>query len=97
MENFDMIITFLSSSVTGVVTFLLGLKKGKAETEGMLLENLEKSISIYQVIINDMREEIKALNTKIDELEKKVESLLFENTELKEMMKKHDASTNTKK
>ena len=95
MENLDMLVTFLASSVTGIVTFIFGIRKGKAETEGMLLENLEKSISIYQVIINDMREEIKTLNGKIDDLEKKVESLLLENNELKEMMKKHDANSNS--
>ena len=84
------------TSITGFVTFLLGVKKGKAETESVLLLNLEKSIGIYQTIINDMKGEIKQLNEKIDELEKKVETLLEENHELKRLMKDHDAVTRTK-
>jgi len=81
------------TSITGVLTFLLGLRKGKAETEGVLLQNLEKSIQIYQVIVDDMKEQIKDLNGKIDELENKLEHLLKENAELKTIMNKHDAFT----
>lgn len=83
------------TSVTSFLTFLLGMRRGKAETEGVVLLNLEKSIQIYQLIIEDMKGEIHTLNTKIDELEKKVETLLEENAELKRLMKEHDASTNT--
>lgn len=84
------------TSITGVLTFLLGLRKGKAETEGVLLLNLEKSIQIYQVIVDDMKEQIKDLNGKIDELENKLEHLLKENAELKVLMNKHDAFAHSK-
>jgi len=94
MEPF---ISLLMTSITGFVTFLLGIRKGRAETESVLLLNLEKSINIYQTIIDDMKVEIKSLNEKIDDLEKKVGTLLEENHELKKLMKEHDASTNTKK
>jgi peptidoglycan hydrolase CwlO-like protein len=94
MEPF---ISLLMTSITGFVTFLLGIRKGRAETESVLLLNLEKSINIYQTIIDDMKEEIRSLNEKIDDLEKKVGTLLEENHELKKLMKEHDASTNTKK
>lgn len=84
------------TSVTGVLTFILGHRRGKAETEGVLLQNLEKSIDIYQTIIEDMKEEVQQLRTKIEKLEHKVEDLLKENHELKRLMREHDASTNTK-
>lgn len=90
-------ITAIMTGVMGFITFLLGVRKGKAETEGVLLLNLEKSINIYQIIIEDMRGEIQALNGKIDVLEKKVETLLYENLELKTLMKDHDAHTSAQK
>lgn len=85
------------TSITGFLTFLLGLRKGKAETESVLLQNLEKSIQIYQVIVDDMNEQIQGLNAKIDLLETKLEHLLKENAELKVLMKQHDAYTHSKK
>jgi len=84
------------TSITGFLTFLLGLRKGKAETEGVLLQNLEKSIQIYQVIVDDMKEQIKDLNGKIDDLENKLEHLVQENAELKRLMKEHDAFAHSK-
>ena len=91
------IIQFLLTGLTGFITFLLGIKRGKAETEGVLLQNLEKSVAIYQTIIEDMKQEIHFLNEKIDVLEKKVEQLLQENHELKKIMRQKDAVTHSKK
>lgn len=93
----DTYVQVIITSITGGLTFLLGLRRGKADTENVLLQNLEKSIGIYQLIIEDMKEEIKSLNVKIDTLEGKVEQLLQENNELKTLMREHDALTNSKK
>jgi len=62
-------------AITGAITFVLGLKRGKAETESVVLQNLEKSITIYRTIIEDLREEIMNLNDKVDELQHKLDDM----------------------
>lgn len=62
-------------AITGLITFFVGLRKGKAETESVVLQNLEKSISIYQTIIEDLREEIINLNLKVQQLQDKLDSM----------------------
>jgi peptidoglycan hydrolase CwlO-like protein len=81
-------ITIISSSVVGFLTFLLGQQKGKKEVESLHLQNLEKSINIYKVIIDDMKEELADLRKEIEQLEKKVQELLEENTKLKTLLTK---------
>lgn len=88
MEFTEMFITFIISTITGISTFWFGVKRGKVEVEANTLQNIERSVHIYQVIIDDMRGEITNLNKKIDELESKVDELLKENAELKMMLNK---------
>lgn len=82
MTIFDVIIP----GVTGFLTFLLGQQRGKKEVESITLSNLEKAITIYQHIIDDMRDEIGNLNRKVDELQDKVDVLMEENHQLKKML-----------
>lgn len=82
----DIVFTFLTSTITGLITYFLGKKKANAEIENTLLSNLEKSVSIYQIIIDDLREQVVDMNKKINELETKVDELLKENSELKRML-----------
>lgn len=82
--------TVVVSSITGFITYFLGRRKERKELDNLTLLNLEKSVSIYQIIIDDLKKEVQQLNDKIDKLEAKVEELLKENTELKALMKKHD-------
>lgn len=86
MDFTETFLTFIISSITGVITFIIGQKKAKAEIETTMLANIEKSVGIYQTIINDMKEEIVYLNKKITDLEVKVDELLLENSELKKML-----------
>ena len=90
----DILLTFLTSTLTGLITYFFGRKKAKADIENSILNNLEKSIGIYQVIIDDMRGQIKELNGKICELEAKVDELLVENQNLKYMLKEKDEKLN---
>jgi FtsZ-binding cell division protein ZapB len=76
-------ITIIVSSITGVITFFVGHRKAKKETEGLQLDNISKSISIYQVIIDDLKEQVKLLLDKVDDLEGKIDALKEENNELK--------------
>jgi peptidoglycan hydrolase CwlO-like protein len=84
----ETIITVLVSSLTGIVTFFLGVSKTKKELEDMSLNNIKKSIDIYNRIIDDMRKQIDELTEEITQLRERVEELHTENQELKEMLKK---------
>lgn len=83
----DNIFTIVVSSITGIVTFFLGVSKQKREADSIGLNNVEKQLGIYTIIINDLKGQIEELLSKVDELENKVEELRQENHELKEMLK----------
>ena len=90
MEN---IISLLITTITGVITYFLGHNRAKKETESVILINLEKSISIYQVIINDLKLQMVDMNKKINELETKVDELLAENNKLSDLLKENNANS----
>jgi len=79
----DTILLFLSNALTGIAAWFVGKRKTNAETDNLVLSNLEKSMSIYQDLIKNLKEEIHQLNQKITELELKVDMLMKENRELK--------------
>jgi phage shock protein A len=79
----DTILLFLSNALTGIAAWFVGKRKTNAETDNLVLSNLEKSMSIYQDLIKNLKEEIHQLNQKITELETKVDMLMKENRELK--------------
>lgn len=87
--------TILVSSVTGIFTYLVGRNRKQKEVDSITLQNLEKSVDIYNRIIGDLSEQIVKLNTKISDLEEKVDNLLAENLELKKLMKLHDSKVRT--
>ena len=84
----DNIFTILISSITGIVTFFLGASKQKREADSIGLNNVEKQLGIYTIIIGDLKTQIEELLEKVDGLENKVEELRQENHELKEMLRK---------
>ena len=69
--------------LTGIAGWFVGRRKVSAETDNQVLRNLELSIGLYKNIIDDLKEEIHSLNLKIQDLEKKVETLYEENKKLK--------------
>ena len=86
MEN--TITTIIISTITGVSTYLFGFRKAKKEVDNMALTNLEKSISIYQILINDMKSQITELLSKVETLEEQIETLQEQNKSLREMLEK---------
>ncbi len=76
-------ILILSNALTGVAGWFVGRKRQQAETDNQVLRNLELSIALYKQIIDDLKDEIKQLNIKIQELEAKVDELHKENKTLK--------------
>jgi peptidoglycan hydrolase CwlO-like protein len=77
------ILLVISNALTAIASFFVGKRRSDAETDNAVLRNLELSIGLYKNIIDDLKEEIHSLNLKIQDLEKKVESLYEENKKLK--------------
>lgn len=83
----DTLITILASSITGVVTFIVGVLRTRKELEGMAINNVEKSMIVYASLIENLKIQIEELLVKVDELEDKVDRLTKENSELKDMLR----------
>jgi peptidoglycan hydrolase CwlO-like protein len=77
------LLLIISNALTGAAAWFVGKKKQQAETDNSILDNLAKSIGVYQTIIEDLKKEIHELNSKITDLESKVDMLMKENRELK--------------
>ena len=77
------IILIISNALTGIAAFLVGKRRTDADTDNQVLRNLELSVNLYKNIIDDLRQEIHELNIKIDDLEKRVDALMYENRKLK--------------
>jgi peptidoglycan hydrolase CwlO-like protein len=73
----------VSIIITGILGYILGWKKNKAEVEGTQLDNLEKSIRIYQVLVTDLSSKVEELTAHVARLESQIDSLMKENKRLK--------------
>ena len=79
----ETIILLISNALTGIAAWFAGKRKTNAETDSVVLKNLELSVNLYAQIIQSLKEEIESLNVKIQQLEKKVDELHAENKKLK--------------
>ena len=77
------VLLLISNSLTAVAAWFVGRRKVNAETDNSVLRNLEISVNLYKTIIDDLKEEIHALNLKIQDLERKIDELHVENKILK--------------
>ena len=71
------------SIITAGIGYIVGFKKNQADIEGSQLDNLEKSIRIYQVVIDDLSKKIEELTLHVVRLEATIDSLKQENKRLK--------------
>ena len=71
------------SVVTSLIGYFVGYRKSKNEIEGGRLENLEKSLTIYQLMIDDLSKKVEELSTHIVRLEATIDALRKENNKLK--------------
>jgi predicted RNase H-like nuclease (RuvC/YqgF family) len=78
-----MIEQIILTVVTTLIGYFVGYRKSQNEVEGGRLENLEKSIRIYQVVIDDLSKKVEELTTHIVRLELTIDSLKQENQKLK--------------
>ena len=85
------VLTIISTTVAAVTSWFVGVRKTRKELESMSLTNIEKSIEIYSVIIDNLKDEVKEMMIKIDEFEDKIDKLTKENAELHQMLVKEKA------
>jgi len=78
-----MIEQIILTIVTTLIGYFVGYKKSQNEVEGGRLENLEKSIRIYQVVIDDLSKKVEELTGHIVRLEETIDNLRQENKKLK--------------
>ena len=69
--------------VTTLIGYFVGYRKSKNEIEGGRLENLEKSLTIYQLMIDDLSKKVEELSSHIVRLEATIDALRKENNKLK--------------
>ncbi len=79
----DILLAVVPAAILSVISYILGYKKNVTEVDGSRLDNLEKSINVYNVIIDDMAQKIEHLTGEIAKLELRIEELLAENKQLK--------------
>ena len=78
-----MIEQIILAIVTTGIGYFAGYKKNQNEIEGGRLDNLEKSIRVYQIMIDDLSKKVEELTTHIVKLEATIDSLKKENNKLK--------------
>lgn len=79
-----MLENIILSVVTTLIGYFVGYKKSQNEIEGGRLENLERSIKIYQTVIDDLGKKVEELTFQIAKLEGMIDGLKKENKRLKE-------------
>ena len=80
----NMIENIVITIITTLIGYFVGYRKSKNEIEGGRLENLEKSIHIYQMVIDDLGKKVEELTIQITKLEGMIDGLKKENKRLKE-------------
>jgi len=78
---------FIGSALTGIAGWAVGRRKSVAETDNIVLANLESSVNLYKLIIDNLRDEIQLLNGKMEQMEKKIDELTAENKKLRTLLK----------
>jgi predicted nuclease with TOPRIM domain len=84
----DNLILLVSNALTGIAAFFVSRRQQQTILENSILDNLSKSIGVYQTIIEDLKEEIHDLNVKVVKLEEMVSKLMDENKKLRSQSNK---------
>lgn len=79
----DYIYQIIGTIITTTIGYIIGFRKSKNEIEGGRLENMEKSLKVYQIIIDDLSKKVEELTNHIVRLEQTIDSLKQENKKLK--------------
>jgi predicted nucleic acid-binding Zn-ribbon protein len=83
------LLLLISNTLTGVAAWAVGKRKTNAETDNVVLKNLESSVGLYKLIIDNLRDEIQLLNGKMEQMEAKIDELTKENKKLRDLLNKN--------
>jgi uncharacterized coiled-coil protein SlyX len=84
----EILTVVIPSIVTAIIGYVLGFRKNNIDICGARLDELEKSLVVYNNIIRDMSEKITDLRGEIKLLEDSVNKLMDENRKLKKTQNK---------
>lgn len=79
----DILLIVIPSIVSAIIGWIVGFRKQNIDLCGQRLDELEKSIIVYNNIIRDLSDKITDLRNEIKSLEDKVMKLMEENKKLK--------------
>lgn len=79
----ELLFIIIPTIVSAIVGYFVGLRKENVDLCGERLDALEKSIGVYNTIIDDMSKKIDGLKKEINKLEAQIQDLLKENKHLK--------------
>lgn len=79
----ELILMIVPPAVTAAIGYFVGRRKENVDLCGERLDALEKSIGVYNTIIDDMSSKIDGLKKEITKLEIQISDLLAENKKLK--------------
>lgn len=79
----DVLLQIFLAAGTSIIGYILGYRKQNVDLQSSRLDSLEKSINVYNVIIDDMAKKIETLTTEVTALERRIEELMDENKRLK--------------
>ncbi|MCZ2393423.1 MAG: hypothetical protein LC105_06185 [Chitinophagales bacterium] len=84
MIDFNSILSYLIAPIaTAVLAWVLARRKYSVETDGMQLDNLEKSLDIYKKMVEDLSLRVEMLSKGLNEIREENDLLLTENRSLK--------------
>ncbi|MFZ9241197.1 MAG: hypothetical protein ACO22R_08640 [Chitinophagaceae bacterium] len=83
METREAIIGIVSSSVTALISWILGKRKENADISTIQLENSQRVIDMVTAMNEKLEAKVDQLSKKVDELTIEIESLREENHNLK--------------
>jgi len=87
MEFNEMLITAILSLITGLSGLWWGQKKQNLDLQSQSYDNILKQIGIYEVIIDNLRQEVHALIAKVEEQQKIIHELELSVEELCKLKK----------
>lgn len=83
METRDAIIGIVSSTITAVISWILGKRKENADISTIQLENSQRVIDMVTQMNEKLEAKVDQLSKKVDELTVEIENLREENHKLK--------------
>jgi len=79
----DILIIVIPSIISAIIGWIVGFRKQNIDLCGQRLDELEKSLIVYNNIIRDMSDKISNLKDEVKSLEEKIIKLMDENKKLR--------------